>query len=70
MLLVKYLQWRSRRGWSLSNLVALLRLNLFQHKDLWAWLDDPLGTPPGVPDHPQLALPGFEIGQLATPIRQ
>ncbi len=51
MLLVKYLQWRSR-GWSLSNLVALLRLNLFQHKDLWAWLDDPLGTPPGVPDHP------------------
>jgi len=70
MLLVKYLQWRSRRGWSLSNLVALLRLNLFQHKDLWAWLDDPLGTPPGVPDHPQLTLPGFEIGQLpATGVR-
>ncbi|MFU8766044.1 MAG: transposase, partial [Haliea sp.] len=66
LLLVKYLQWRSRRGWSLSNLVALLRWNLFQHKDLWAWLDDPLGTPPGVPDHPQLMLPGFQFGQHAA----
>ena len=66
MLRVKYLQWRSRRGWSLSNLVALLRWNLFQHKDLCQWLDDPLGTPPGVPDHPQLALPGFEFGQQAA----
>jgi hypothetical protein len=66
LLLVKYLQWRSRRGWSLSNLVALLRWNLFQHKDLWAWLDDPLGTPPGVPDHPQLMLPGFGMGQHAA----
>jgi hypothetical protein len=64
LLLVKYLQWRSRRGWSLSNLVALLRWNLFQHKDLWRWLDDPLGTPPGLPDHPQLVLPGLGIGQL------
>lgn len=67
LLLVKYLQWRSRRGWSLSNLVALLRWNLFQHKDLWRWLDDPLGTPPGLPDHPQLALPGLGIGQLRAP---
>lgn len=64
ILLVKYLQWRSRRGWSLSHLVALLRWNLFQHKDLWRWLDDPLGTLPGVPDHPQLALPGLSFGQL------
>lgn len=70
MLLVKYLQWRSRRGWSVSNLVALLRWNLFQHKDLWAWLDDPLGTPPGVPDHPQLALPGFEFGQPVASARR
>ena len=39
MLLLKYLQLRSRFAWSLSNLVALLRLNLFTHRDLWAWLD-------------------------------
>jgi len=66
LLLVRYLQWRSRRDWSLSHLVALLRWNLFQHKDLWQWLDDPLGTPPGVPDPPQLPLPGFQVGQLTT----
>ncbi|WP_461394627.1 transposase, partial [Deferrisoma sp.] len=64
MLLVSFLKWRTRRGWSLSNLVALLRWNLFQYKDLWSWLDDPLETPPGVPDHPQLVLPGFDVGQL------
>jgi len=66
MLLVKYLQWRSQRNWSLSNLVALLRWNLFQYKDLYRWLEDPLEAPMGLPDHPQLALPGFQIGQLPT----
>jgi len=64
MLLVTFLKWRSRRGWSLSNLVALLRWNLFQYKNLWEWLDDLLETPPGVPDHPQLVLPGFDVGQM------
>ena len=34
MLLLKYLQLRSRWGWSLSNLIAQLRWNLFEHKDL------------------------------------
>lgn len=46
MLLLRYLQLSSRWGWSLSNLVALLRLNLFTHRDLMTWLDDPFGTPP------------------------
>jgi hypothetical protein len=46
MLLLRYLQLKSRFGWSLSNLVALLRMNLFTYRDLWAWLDDPFGTPP------------------------
>lgn len=64
MLLVKFLQWCSRRGWSLARLVALLQKNLFQYKPLWAWLDDPFETPPGIPDHPQLHLPGFGFGQL------
>ena len=34
--------------WSLSNLVALLRMNLFTHRDLWAWLDQPFEGPPTV----------------------
>jgi hypothetical protein len=33
MLLVKYLQLRSTFGWSLSNLVALLRQQLFESRD-------------------------------------
>ena len=48
MLLLKYLQLRARFGWSLSNLVALLRMNLFTHRDLWAWLDHPFEGPPTV----------------------
>jgi Transposase DDE domain/Domain of unknown function (DUF4372) len=46
MLLLKYLMLRSRFGWSLSNLVALLRLQLFVYRDLQAWLDEPLRAPP------------------------
>jgi len=41
MLILRFLQLKSRFKWSLSNLVALLRLNLFTHKELWAWLDKP-----------------------------
>jgi len=48
MLVLKYLQLRSRFGWSLSNLVALLRMNLFTHRDLWAWLDQPFDGPPTI----------------------
>jgi hypothetical protein len=46
MLAVKYLQLRSTFGWSLSNLVALLRQQLFVYRDLWAWIDDPFQPPP------------------------
>jgi hypothetical protein len=46
MLLLKLLQFRSRIEWSLSNLVALLRWNLFTHKDLWKWIDDSFISPP------------------------
>jgi hypothetical protein len=35
-------------GWSLSNLVALLQFQLFTHRDLWAWLNDPFIGPPVV----------------------
>jgi hypothetical protein len=46
MLILKYLQLKARFAWSLSNLVALLRMNLFTHRDVWAWLDRPLDGPP------------------------
>lgn len=49
MLLLKLLQFRSRIDWSLSNLVALLRWNLFTHKHLWKWIDDPFMPPPEPP---------------------
>jgi Domain of unknown function (DUF4372)/Transposase DDE domain len=56
MLMLRFMQLKSRWGWSLSNLVALLRMNLFTHRDLWAWLNNPLGVPPdpGMPQ--QLAM--------------
>jgi len=56
MLLLRYLQLSSRFGWSLSNLVALLRMNLFTHRNLMAWLDKPFATPPDPQDNPQAAL--------------
>ena len=48
MLILKYLQLKARFAWSLSNLVALLRMNLFTHRDLWAWLDHPFDGPPTI----------------------
>ena len=45
MLLVKYLQLKSSFGWSLSNLVALLRQQLFVYRDLWVWIDHPFQAP-------------------------
>jgi IS4 transposase len=49
MLILKYLQLRSTFAWSLSNLVALLRMNLFVHRDLFAWINEPFGDPPDLP---------------------
>lgn len=46
LLLLKYLRLKARFGWSLSNLVALLRMNLFAYRDLWTWLDEPFTGPP------------------------
>lgn len=55
MLLLRYLQLISRFGWSLSNLVALLRMNLFTHRDLRAWLNEPFAVPPDPQAQPQAA---------------
>src|SRR5258708_37584034 len=46
ILLVKFLQLKSTFGWSLSNLVALLRQQLLVYRDLWKWLNDPFQAPP------------------------
>jgi Domain of unknown function (DUF4372)/Transposase DDE domain len=54
MMLLKYLQFRAKLAWSLSNLVALLRWNLFTYRDLWKWIDEPFETPPEGPPDTQL----------------
>ena len=46
LLLLKYLQLRARFAWSLSNLAALLRQQLFVYRELWTWLDVPFQPPP------------------------
>jgi hypothetical protein len=56
MLVLKYLQLKSQFGWSLSNLVALLRQQLFVYRNLYDWLDSPFQAPP--------ALAGVHDGQL------
>lgn len=59
ILVLRLLQLRARYGWSLSNLAALLRQQLFVYRDLWAWLDEPFEPPP------QLAA---AVDQLALPL--
>jgi hypothetical protein len=56
MLILRFLQLRSQYGWSLSNLVALLRMNLFTHRDLWAWLNQPFEILPEQYEGEQLRL--------------
>jgi hypothetical protein len=53
ILLLRYLQFKSKFNMPLCRLVALLRLNLFSYRNLWDWLDDPFETPPELPN-PQL----------------
>ena len=56
MLMLKILQLKSTFGWSLSNLVAILRMNLFTYRDLWKWIDAPLTILPRIPHVKQLEL--------------
>jgi len=57
MLLLKYLHLKSSFSWSFSNLVALIRQQLFVYRDLYPWLNDPFQAPP--------VLAGVHDGQLA-----
>jgi hypothetical protein len=56
LLIVKYLKLKASYGWSLSNLMALLRMNLFVYRDLWEWLDTPFASPPLLDEAEQMAL--------------
>jgi len=56
MLILKYVYLKSSFNWSLSNLVAVLRQQLFVYRDLYKWLDDPYQAPP--------VLAGVHDGQL------
>jgi len=56
ILLLKFLRFRSSMNWSLSNLVAMLRYNLFTYRDLWLWLNNPFEVPAIIPGDDQLML--------------
>jgi len=57
MLLIKFLQLKSSFNWSLSNLVAFLRWNLFSYRDLWGWLNNPFEKIPDLLLPKQMSLP-------------
>ena len=58
ILLLKILQMRSKIGWSLSNLSAMLRFNLLSYRQLWVWLEKPYQSPALGPPDGQLLLFG------------
>lgn len=57
MLVIRFLQLKARFGWSFSNLVYFLRMNLLVYRDLWDWLHDPFTAPP-----PQVVAAQLELG--------
>jgi hypothetical protein len=65
MLLLKYLHHLSKAGWSLSNLAALLRMNLFTYRNLTEWLNNPFDTPPDTGGLQQLT---FDLPGLGQPM--
>jgi IS4 transposase len=56
ILILKYLKFKASFKWSLSNLVALLRYNLFTYRQLWTWIDRPYEPPPEAAMAEQLLL--------------
>ena len=73
MLVLKYLQLKSKFSWSLSTLAALLRQQLFFYRDLWVWLDDPFQAPPalaGVHDDAQQQRSRHRLALLGKPFGQ
>jgi Transposase DDE domain/Domain of unknown function (DUF4372) len=56
ILILKWLHFLSKAGWSFSNLASMLRLSLFTYRDLIEWLNKPYTTEPIVPQPEQLSL--------------
>jgi hypothetical protein len=56
MLMIKFLQLKSKAAWSFSNLMYFLRMNLLVYRDLWEWLDDPFTSPSPPPSPPPTQL--------------
>ncbi len=56
LLMIKWLHYLSKAGWSLSNMAVMIRLNLFTHRNLKKWLDRPYATPPLIPEPQQTRL--------------
>jgi len=63
MLLIKYLKFLSKFAWSMSNLVAFLRWNLFTYRNLQDWINDPFQSPPLEPEPLQISLFSVGLGQ-------
>lgn len=70
ILMLKILALKSRLGWSLSTLAALLRWNLFSYRDLWAWVDNPFGPPPYEDLFEQPGLFDSLLGQHPAPVQK
>jgi hypothetical protein len=69
LILLKWMHHLSQARWSLSNLTAMLRLNLNTYRPLLDWLHHPFGQLNGPPDENtgvQLEFPLPGLGQLIT----
>jgi hypothetical protein len=63
LLLIKFMRFKAASVWSLSNLVAFLRWNLFTYRNLWDWLDRLDDTPALEPLPSRQPLPFRGLGQ-------
>jgi transposase len=63
ILMLKILKLKSTFRWSMSNLVALLRFNLFTYRELWEWINKPYDTPEQMADATQMNLFEQYLGQ-------
>jgi Transposase DDE domain/Domain of unknown function (DUF4372) len=59
MLLLRYIQLKSKVNWGFSNLLYFLRMNLFVYRDLWQWLEKPFVPPDPLQQQPLPVQGGF-----------
>jgi hypothetical protein len=59
MLLLRYIQLKSKMNWGFSNLLYFLRMNLFVYRDLWEWLEKPFVPPDPLQQQPVPVQGGF-----------